>query len=122
MNFYSIPTFITSFLVFFLGLFVYSKNQKSETNRAFFFMCLSTTAWLFLASIAYNHDLQPNAEFWMRICYIGIIYISITMFHFVSRFLNIKLWAYLLPLLYVYGAVCGFITMVSNHLISGTYK
>ncbi len=122
MNLYSIPTFVTSFIVFLLGLLVFVKNKRSLTNKAFSLMCLSTTVWLFFASLAYNTHVENEAEILMRISYLGISFIAVTMFNFVVNFLEIQNLYIMCKFLYFYNLICCFLILTTNLLISGVKK
>ncbi|MDI6781109.1 MAG: histidine kinase N-terminal 7TM domain-containing protein [bacterium] len=47
MNLYQITLFITSFFMLFLGIFVYTKNVRSDINRSFAFLSASLSIWGF---------------------------------------------------------------------------
>ena len=85
-------------------------------------MAVSTAVWLFFASIAYNSVKQEDAEFFMRLSYVGVAFIAITMFHLTTAFLKLKLRSWILPLTYLYGTLSSFLILKTNYLIKGTYK
>ncbi len=122
MNIFSIPTFVTSFLTFMLGFFSFSKNVHSSINRSFYFLCLSVTTWLFLVSISYNCSSQFLADFFLRICYLGIVNIPTTVFHFTVTFLGVgRLKKVIFPV-YLLGIIFSFFILKNNFIINGVYK
>ena len=121
MNLYSIPTFLTSILVIFLGAFSYKKNTNSPINRAFFLLCAFTGIWLFFGSIAYNCQSASTAIFFVRLCYIGVINISIATLHFTIVFLDFKKLKKFVPYFYLVGTVFV-ICLFSNNLILGDFQ
>ena len=95
LNPFSLPTFITSLIAFWLGNVVYLKNKQSDANKSFFLMCMTTGLWLFFESLAYNATQEKTANILMRISYLGVTHIAITMFHFTISFLGLnklRLW------------------------------
>lgn len=122
MNFYSIPTFITSALIIFLGVFSLKKNERSPINRAFFSLCMFPGAWLFFGSIAYNCPTLPLANFFVRICYVGVVYISIAIFHFTVVFLDLKKLKKLILYFYLIGMFWTICLFSSNLLLNGFQK
>ncbi len=121
MNLYSIPTFFTSILVIFLGAFSYKKNTNSPINRAFFLLCAFTGIWLFFGSIAFNCQSASTAIFFVRLCYIGVINISIATLHFTTVFLDLKKLKKFIPFFYLLGTVFV-LCLFSNNLILGDFQ
>ena len=90
-NPYFLPCFITSFLLLFLGVFVYSRNPKSKINILLSLTCFSSFIWQFCYSMMFfSSDNEIIATFWMKIGYVGVIYISLFYYHFIVVFLEKK--------------------------------
>ncbi len=119
INPYSIPTFATSFIVIWLGFTVYAKNRNSPVNRSLFLMCSSTAIWLFFASMAYNCKSIEPANILMRVSYLGVVNIAVTMVQFVAMFLNIDRLKKNLKFLYIYSFFICALIFYSNYLIKG---
>lgn len=79
--------FITTF---FLGIFVYIKNKKSNVNIAFALYSETLAIWGLGQGL---HSIAPTkalALFWGHFGHIGIIFIPSTLLHFIFNFLEIK--------------------------------
>lgn len=90
MNFYAIPPLITALILFSLGLFVFFKNKKSKSNIIFCLFSLSMVLWLFGYTNMYLSKNIFSALRWARIGFIGIVFIPIFAYHFITSFLNLK--------------------------------
>ena len=90
-NIYSIPSFIASVLLLFLGIFVYNNNRRSPVNIAFALECLVSFIWQFSYGMMYlfSND-KPVAMLWMKVGYIGVIFISVFIYYFIIEFLGLK--------------------------------
>ena len=121
MKFISFPTFLNALFVTFLGLLVYSKNRENPTHRSFFFLCSSIAVWFYFASFAYSASSRSLSEFYLRVCYIGIVNIPTTVFHFSITFLNIKRLKKILSFLYGVSFIFAISVLTSNFLIKGVY-
>src|SRR3989338_6469953 len=122
MNYYSIPSFITSLVLFAMGFIIYLKGKKNNLNRIFFGLSASVSTWLFFMSLAYNFRDLSTAELLARICYVGIVFIPVTTFHFVVEFLKVNIRRYILAFIYIAGVLFG-LSMLSNNLfVNGLYN
>jgi len=122
MNYYSIPSFITSLVLFAMGFIIYLKGKKNNLNRIFFGLSASVSTWLFFMSLAYNVRDLSTAELLARICYVGIVFIPVTTFHFVVEFLKVNIRRYILAFIYIAGVLFG-LSMLSNNLfVNGLYN
>jgi len=123
MNLYSIPPLFCSILAIFLGLFVYSRNKKSQINISFALLCLSTFWWQFSWFILFNiHNNNSLALYLIKIGYIGIVFIPFTFYHFVISFLRLKQERRNVVLFYVLGSVFIIALWTTNYFISGYYN
>ena len=96
MNPYAIPPIITSVLIFSTGLFVFTRNKKAGINRVFSVFSLILVIWLFGYSMMYLSKDSDRALFWGRTGFLGIIFIPILSYHFISIFLNHKNRAFII--------------------------
>jgi len=100
MNPYAIPPLITGIILALIGFFVFLKNTKSPVNIIFCLFCYSMVWWLAGYVLMYlSHD-DLHALAWARFGFIGIIFIPIFAYHFITVFLNIKLKRAILLCLY----------------------
>ncbi|NQT23583.1 MAG: hypothetical protein HQ579_09145 [Candidatus Omnitrophica bacterium] len=90
-NPYCIPSFLASLLLLLLGIFVYVKSKKSLVNIIFSLECFVSFLWQFSYGMMYYFSYNEKvAFFWMKIGYIGVIYISVFYYHFIIEFLGRK--------------------------------
>ncbi len=99
MNYYALAPTITSVLFTGISLFVYLKNKQSRLNITYSIFCLAIFLWLFPFSMMYWCKDHIYAYMWAKIGFIGVILIPVTMFHFVTTFLENKYKKYV-PILY----------------------
>ena len=118
-NPYSIPPFVTSIVILWLGIIVYIRNKESHVNWSFFLMSLSAAWWLFFASLSFSCNSKELAEVLVRVTNIGVFFISIAMFHFTTSFLNIAKLKKLVIFFYGYGLICSLLILFTNILIGG---
>ena len=90
MNLNTILLLLTSIIIFTIGLFVYTRNKKSIANRTFSALSLSLTIWLLGFSCMYSSKNANTALIFARIGFLGIAFIPILSYHFISVFLNHK--------------------------------
>lgn len=88
INFYAITGAINAIAGATIGLFVYLKNRKADTNRRFALFCLSAAVWSFAYFFWQVAQTKEMALFWARGLMAGAIFIPITYFHFVVAFLQ----------------------------------
>jgi len=88
MSFYSFTALVNVIASSALGAFVYFKNKKAKTNRAFALFCLSTTVWSYAYYFWQLSDNASKALFWSRGLMAGAVFITIYYFYFVLRLLN----------------------------------
>ncbi|MBU1255987.1 GAF domain-containing protein [Patescibacteria group bacterium] len=88
MSFYAITALINAITGTILGLFVYFKNEKAKTNRAFALFCLSMAVWSYAYYFWQVTDNANSALFWSRGLMIGAIFGPIFYFYFVLRLIN----------------------------------
>lgn len=121
MSKYSILPLISSILFLALGLISYLKNKKSKINITFALMCLTTFWWQGSWAILFNTKVQDIASILVRIGYSGIIFISITFYHFTIEFLNREKEKKLVWLSYTLGIVFLIFLWTTDLFIRGYY-
>jgi signal transduction histidine kinase len=127
MNFftlYTIPPLLSSILFLLLGVSVYWNNRKSIVNKTFLSVCFVTFWWQFSWFILFNIQSEVVANYFVKIGYIGIIFIPIFFFHFFLSFLPkiSKFDKYLLYFSYFLGLIFEIALFTTNYFISGFYK
>jgi len=91
------------------GIFVYVKGRKSRVNQLWAIFCLSVAIWGFGGyKIGMTKDIN-DAHFWWQVTHIGIVFMPVLFYHFVSVFLDIKKKLFL-SVLYVLACVFLFLT------------
>ena len=87
---YIISCAITGTLSFLLGIFVYLKNRTFNVNKICMLLNFSVSLWawaLFARELAYE---KTTALFFVRLCYVGTIFLPALFFHFVSSLLKFE--------------------------------
>ncbi|MEK9201681.1 MAG: histidine kinase N-terminal 7TM domain-containing protein, partial [Patescibacteria group bacterium] len=123
ISLFSIPPFIAAVLFLYLGLFVFLKNPKSSLHIAFFCACLSSFTWEFTYAIAFNVDDYDTALKLMKIGYIGVILIPVTIYQFFYLLFETKRKTdtILLRLSYLLAAFFLFSLFATDNVIASLY-
>jgi len=121
---YTIPPLISSLLFLFLGIAVYKNNPNSNINKTFTLVCFVTFWWQFSWFILFNLQSKELAKYFVKIGYMGIIFIPIFFFHFFLSFLPkiSKFDKYLLYFSYFLGFIFEIALFTTNYFIDGFYK
>ena len=122
-NPFFIPSFIASLLLLFLGVFVYSRNKKSLVNVLFSLECFVSFIWQFCYAMMYlfSND-EQLAAFWMKIGYVGVIYISVFYYHFIIEFFERKKERIIVYISYGIATVFVFFHLTTNLFTNGVIK
>ncbi len=88
INLYVYPHLISGILIFFLGFFVYFKNKKAMINKVFGLMCLSIFIWLGSYGAVFSSPDEQSAISWIRVVYLGVIFIPVTVHHLSLAFIG----------------------------------
>jgi len=118
----SVPPLISSILFIFIGTVVYKHNKKSSLTIPFFALCFTTFIWQFAMFLLFNTK-DPNiANILIKVAHTGIIFLSVTMYHFVLNFVGTvkKIDKYFLFFSYIV-AIFFEISLFTNWLIDGFY-
>ncbi|MCM8787841.1 MAG: hypothetical protein NC935_07335, partial [Candidatus Omnitrophica bacterium] len=89
MKLYFLPNFIGSIVVLFLGGLSFLKNRKLLENKLFFLFSICCFLWLFFYGLNYFHSDQNLSEYYLKIGYTGVIFITILIYHFTVIFFGI---------------------------------
>jgi two-component system NtrC family sensor kinase len=119
---YSIPTLVTSFLSFGLGIFILTRNRKSKLNWTFASWCFLTSYWQTCWTVLFNVPTPQTADLLARLGYSGIIFIPIVFFHFVVEFTKAIRERYLSYLFYALGGIFFFSVWKTSYFVAGVYK
>ena len=106
---YIISCAITGTLSCLLGIFVYSRNTFSPVNRICMFLNLSVSLWSWSLFTRELVDEKTIALFFVRLCYVGAVFIPALFLHFVSSLLKLKK-----NILILSAYILGFIFLVFN--------
>ena len=90
MNPYAIPPLVTSILFLATGAYVYLSNRKSSINSTFALEWLAVFVWQFGYFIVYSSRDERIALLWIKILYIGVIFLPAIFYHFVMELLQKK--------------------------------
>ncbi len=121
MNWIYITKIFAAFFVLSFGFFAFVKNRKSAVNQSFLLLTISIFIWLFFYAIAMRitNDYEKSLEFY-KYGYIGIIFIPVAFYHFVSSFLG-RRDTYLKAVIYLLALVFVVVLYSSSRLIDGLY-
>ncbi|MGB7573783.1 MAG: ATP-binding protein [Thermodesulfobacteriota bacterium] len=87
---YAISLAITGTLSLSLGIFVYLRNRQSSVNKVWFLLSLSISLWswgMFGRDVSTE---KTTALFFVRLCYVGSIFIPAFYFHFVNSLIELR--------------------------------
>ena len=127
MDIISILSIFSLMLSLYLGLHILLIDKKSETNRIFFFMCLSLALWTFCAIMMLTSNDKKYSFLWLKIVTFGFIPFTAVLFHFclvLTKIIKIKkifyLLIYLPTVILMYGNLTSFIVYknfikIDNH-------
>jgi|GEM_PF-187727 len=117
---YSTPPLLAATFVFSCGLWIAAKNPRRLPNLTFGLICLAVSDWLFGLFMGYSTSDPQEALFWMKLIYVGVLFVPPLFFHFVESFLERKTrpeWFYL-----TYSMSALFLLFLpTDYFISGLY-
>lgn len=120
VNPFAIGPFIVSLLCLSFGFFVLFRNKKRRLNRLFFSLCFSVFIWAFGYSLMYNtKDSYPQALFWARLGYLGVVFIPVFTYHYIITFLDLKRSPLLIISVYLLGVIFLLVSRTNLFLHSG---
>jgi len=120
---YSLPPFISSVLVLFLGIFVFAKNRKSIVNITFSLECLSIFLWVFGYAMMYSTRNEAFALWCTKFVYTGVTFIPTFFYHFTISFLHRdSLRRKTIILAYIYGFLFLGLLHLTDSLVMGVQE
>ena len=120
-NPHALPLFVAAGLIALLGGKVVA-SRRSRTNLFFGAICLGMIVWLFFTALGYLvRDDKELATFWFRLDWVGVSYISVSVYTFAVHFLAKKR---LLAIRagYVLASFFAVLTLVANPMMLGVRK
>ncbi|HEC96897.1 MAG TPA: hypothetical protein ENI58_01855 [Nitrospirae bacterium] len=112
--------FIASVTVISLGVMVYLNNRKSRVNKSLFLLCLASFFWLFFAFLATFSDSYDTSLFFFRICYVGIVFIPSTFYHFAHEFVG-RTSGKKIAVGYLISTIFAFTVLGTHYMIKGLF-
>jgi len=120
MSLFAIGPLVVSLLTLCFGIFVYFINKKAKLNRIFCLLCMSVFIWAFGYSQMYNtRNNYLLALFWVRVGYVGVVFIPVFTYHFIATFLELKRNPFVLRFIYLLGISFLFISRTNLFLHGG---
>ena len=90
LEFYTVSTLVNLITSLSLAVFICWKNPRSNVGRTFSYFLLTVSFWSFFYLLFLRSERTSAAEFYLRTCMIGVIFMPSTFAHFVWHFLNLK--------------------------------
>ncbi|VAX29370.1 hypothetical protein MNBD_NITROSPIRAE02-321 [hydrothermal vent metagenome] len=118
--FVSILYLIASITVISHGVMVYLNNRKSRINTSLFLFCLASFFWLFFAFLATLSDSYDTALLFFRICYVGIVFIPSTFYHFAHEFVG-RASGRRVAARYLISTLFAFTVLGTQYMIKGLF-
>lgn len=118
MNFYSIPPLVVGSGILLFGLTPFLSDRRAKSNILFALLATSAFWWLVGYAIVYSTSRYDVALQWCRWLYIGVIFIPVTSFHFVTILTQRKNARRFVPFVYAVGFLFAILTR-SDYFISG---
>lgn len=90
MSLFSLSGILIGISSLFLGIFAFAKNRRNKINQSFLFFAITVAIWGFggwAIGLAKN---PTTALFWWKMSFIGVIFIPVSLLHFVFIFLGEK--------------------------------
>jgi signal transduction histidine kinase len=122
MNLYAIPPLVSAILFGWAGLFVYSKDAKSRTNRLFLWICLTTVFWQGTWFVLFQFPHPKLILPLIKLGYTSIIFIPVALYHFSVTFLNAEKDKRFLFPAYISGLFFLITLHTTDLYISGYYQ
>ena len=122
LNIYALPNITCAIFCFSIGFLVFIKNRESRINRIFFLFTLSGAIWQIGSFLALLSTEPGPALHWCKFSYIGVLFIPITTYDFITQILNKKRQRKFVFIVYLIG-IFGFLPLVkSKYFFSGVNR
>ena len=124
MSIITIVSIFSLMLSLYIGLNILFIDKKSETNRLFFFMCLSLAFFIFCSLFITSAKENEYLSLWLKCGIIGILFFYSFLLHFclvISKIIKIKNFYYLFLYLPTIILVLGisFLPFIYRDFIKG---
>jgi len=90
LGYYAFSALLNFIISFSYSLFIFLKNPRSSLNRTFSAFCFSAAQWSFFYFLWLSTKDIRLADFYIRTCMIGVIFMPSTFTHFVVIFIGSK--------------------------------
>lgn len=88
MSLFTLPPLATSLVSLFFVLLIFSRTEKSPTNRTFALMCLEFFNWQACWFASYFLTTDSHRYLIAKIAFVSIVFLPVTALHFVTHFLR----------------------------------
>ncbi|HEB76564.1 MAG TPA: hypothetical protein ENJ04_09455 [Nitrospirae bacterium] len=102
------------------GVIVYLNNRRSGINRSLFLFCLASFLWLFFSFLAIYSDRYDRSLVLYRVCYVGVVFIPSTFYHFALEFVGRSSSSRVAPR-YIISGVFAYMVIGTPYMISGLF-
>ncbi len=122
LSLYALPYLITAVLIFSLGFFVFSHNQKSLSNRSYLCLCSSVFLWLICNYFAISAQDPKTGLFFSKTVYIGVTLIPPSMYFFAVAWLDLfERRKLIVALNYLVGFIFIILILFTDKFVIGVY-
>src|SRR3989338_6051208 len=121
MSLYSLPPFTVGLTCFLVGVVVAFKGRPRPANFIYSSVTFSIAIWFLGYAVAYSCQEPSSVLPWVKIAYVGIIFIPITFYHFVVSFLGLKREIRFAHSCYLLGFIFVLLNFFSEDFVSGLY-
>ena len=103
------------------GLYILSRDLRSESNRLFFFICLCISTWLFGCAFGYSAQTREDAFFWLKVASPGFIFLHAFVLHFALRYTE-TIKSNLIYLIYIPSFYFFYVSIYDHLVFSDIYR
>ncbi len=117
MNYFSVAGILIFVTSLYFAILVFWKSKDNKVNKIWALFCLSVAIWGFGSfKIGQIHN-PKEALFWWKVAHIGIIFIPVFFWHYISNFLKINK-KIITIIVYIIGIYFVILDVFTNILIS----
>lgn len=117
--FYKISTLVNCILPLVFAGFLFYKSANSIRNRLFAYYCLSISFWSFFYFVFLSTPNIYLADFYLRTCMIGVLFMPVLYLHFVVISFDVKGVDSYIPISYIFTAICASLVYSSFFVTPG---
>lgn len=121
VSWYSLPPFAVGLTCLLVGVLVGLKGRPRPANFIYSLLTCSIAIWFIAYALAYSCHDPADALRWVKIAYIGIIFIPITFYHFVVTFLELRRERRWVIASYLLGMMFVLLDFGTDTFVSGLY-